>query len=735
VDDRTVVDRETRRAIEEPLLLGKRYRPLALLGSGGMGTVYLARDDELDELVAVKVLRPELLGASAMLTRFRDEVRLSRRVSSPFVARTHDLGEHDGRFFVTMQYVEGETLSERIRREGRIPAGDAVAIARDICRGLGAVHEAGIVHRDLKPGNVLLARDGRAVLTDFGIAVRAGPAAAHTDGSGTPTYAAPEQLAGGALDARTDVFAFGAMLFVMLTGQRPFPAARTGREPPPDPRRVAGDVPDALAAVVIRAMALDARDRFESCAALAGSLEGVRAPVALRSSELSRFARSLAARSARRLSLRVDVAGANESLARAVRVDLANRLDAAGAVRAVPSDGEAELTGRIAVDGGEAALELAMTSAAEGYVFWTEAFRGPLATLPQLVERAARAIERAFVPASAATSDELSFPSAEVAQLFFEARVEYRAFWKSRVAKSVELFERARSLAPDHPLLLAWCAAAYARLGFFDTSHATGDLGHELALRAVAGAPTCAEARVALASMHMQQMRVVEAVPHFVEALRIAPGLLEQRSHFARVVAECGAAEPARLLAESALEIDPNFAEPVEVLMRPHALRGHMDRAAGELARVTEGNDVFLRVTFGRYCLWNRDHAAFEAKCASLDWSKLDEQPRRLLETVRAVLFGEARSVEALAELAVGPPRRVAFVRQMVAELAAAQRDEARALDSIESAFDAGLFDVQWMDGCPLFDPMRGTPRFESMRRAVHERAMAVIAEIERRLA
>ena len=129
MDDPTVAEVK-KGAAEEPTLFGARYRPIALLGSGGMGSVYLARDLQLAELVAVKVLRSDLAGS--MLARFRDEVRLARRVTSPFVARTHDLAEHEGRFFVTMQYVEGETLSAAVRRRGRFPVEEILPIARDL---------------------------------------------------------------------------------------------------------------------------------------------------------------------------------------------------------------------------------------------------------------------------------------------------------------------------------------------------------------------------------------------------------------------------------------------------------------------------------------------------------------------------------------------------------------------------------------------------------------------------
>jgi serine/threonine-protein kinase len=201
-----------------------RYEILGLVGSGGMGTVYRARDSELDEVVALKLLRREVMDQSGMLDRFRQEVKLARRVTHRNVARTYDIGESEGDKFLTMEFVDGEALSARLMRDGALPLDAVMAVADGICAGLQAAHAAGIVHRDLKPDNVLLARDGRVVLTDFGIAralFDAGRAATMGLALGTPAYMAPEQVEGASdLDERADVYALGAMLYECVTGER-----------------------------------------------------------------------------------------------------------------------------------------------------------------------------------------------------------------------------------------------------------------------------------------------------------------------------------------------------------------------------------------------------------------------------------------------------------------------------------------------------------------------------------
>ncbi|HTR54077.1 MAG TPA: serine/threonine-protein kinase, partial [Kofleriaceae bacterium] len=173
--------------------IADRYDLLELLGEGGMGAVYRARDRELDELVALKVIRAELARDPIMLERFRLEVKLARRVTHGNVARTFELGRTADLAFCTMELVDGEALTRRLAREHRLPLADAVGVACALLDGLAAAHAAGVVHRDIKPDNVLVSHDGRIVLADFGVASLATGAG---ELSGTPTYMAPEQARG-----------------------------------------------------------------------------------------------------------------------------------------------------------------------------------------------------------------------------------------------------------------------------------------------------------------------------------------------------------------------------------------------------------------------------------------------------------------------------------------------------------------------------------------------------------
>src|SRR6266699_4848971 len=218
---------------EGPLAAGQvlagRYDIDRVLGAGGMGVVYAARDLELDEVVALKVLRaPSGSEDAAALDRFRHEVRITRRISHAHVVRTHDIGEAAGRRFITMEYVDGWSLAQLLERRGTLPLEATVVIGKQLCRALDVVHGQGVIHRDLKPQNILITRDGDVKLTDFGIAELDQPHTPESRAAGGPhgtlAYMAPEQLLGERIDARTDLYATAAVLCECLTGSPPYPA-------------------------------------------------------------------------------------------------------------------------------------------------------------------------------------------------------------------------------------------------------------------------------------------------------------------------------------------------------------------------------------------------------------------------------------------------------------------------------------------------------------------------------
>jgi len=268
--------------------LGVRYDIKGLLGAGGMGMVYRAVDRELQEIVAIKTLRPEMIANdSTALERFKSEIRIARKISHRNVVRTHDLGESQGLYFITMEYVEGTSLKDLVTTRGRLPVHVLLPIAKQLCRALEVAHDSGVIHRDIKPQNMVVESDGTLKVMDFGIArLATRPAQAGLTQAGmvigTPEYMAPEQLLGDELDARADVYSAGVVLYECLTGRLPFEAptpialiSRVLEETPPAPRALHADIPETLSALVLRAMARDRDARIASAKALNDALEQV----------------------------------------------------------------------------------------------------------------------------------------------------------------------------------------------------------------------------------------------------------------------------------------------------------------------------------------------------------------------------------------------------------------------------------------------------------------------------
>jgi len=261
-------------------LLAGRYRIIALLGKGGMGEVYRADDLTLGQAIALKFLPDEAARDEGLLERFRNEVRIARRVSHPNVCRVYDVGEVDGHTFFTMEYVDGEDLASLLRRIGRLPHDKALDIARQLCAGLAAAHAKGVLHRDLKPANIMLDGRGQVVITDFGLAGIAGQIPGAEVRSGTPAYMAPEQLAGKEVSGRSDIYSLGLVLYEVFTGKRAFAETSADKRRASSdstvsrPSSVVKDVDPVVERVILRCLETESTARPATVLAVAAALPG-----------------------------------------------------------------------------------------------------------------------------------------------------------------------------------------------------------------------------------------------------------------------------------------------------------------------------------------------------------------------------------------------------------------------------------------------------------------------------
>jgi tetratricopeptide (TPR) repeat protein/predicted Ser/Thr protein kinase len=274
--------RPSQGALRVGSVLGGRYEILLQLGEGGMGAVYKVHDRELERVIALKVIRPELAQTPEVLNRFKQELIIARKVTHKNVSRIYDLAEADGVKFITMEFIEGRSLSSLLQEKGKLEPKQAASLIVQVCRALEAAHAEGVIHRDLKPQNIMLDAHSRVVVMDFGIArsVEIGSMTQTGVLLGTPAYMSPEQAKGEELDARSDLFALGIIFYELLTGNPPYKAEtaleslyKRTTEPVRPPIEIAPQIPKPLSDIAVRCLEIDKDERYASATEILNDLE------------------------------------------------------------------------------------------------------------------------------------------------------------------------------------------------------------------------------------------------------------------------------------------------------------------------------------------------------------------------------------------------------------------------------------------------------------------------------
>jgi eukaryotic-like serine/threonine-protein kinase len=772
-----------------PHLLAGRYEILGLIGVGGMGSVYRVRDLELEEVVALKVLRRDLNLTPELLDGFRREVKLARRVTHRNVARVFDIGEHEGERFLTMELVDGEPLSTVLARSGSLPVARALAITFGVCDGLAGAHAVGVVHRDLKPDNVLLAKEGRVVVTDFGIA-RAFADAGGTAGPGalvgTPAYMAPEQVEGQKdIDGRADIYALGALTYELFTGERAWPgeslfAVATARltSPPPDARVKRPHLLASHAEFVMRCMARRPEDRFASAEQVLVELERLAQLSEITLSPTSGFTQKRGPTpscpivddpsplsmtpSSRRpptaltpqsrwsdktlavLIFRNAGPPEDEYLAEELTDDLIDGLSMTPGLK-VRARGAVLRFKNLAMDPIDIGRELGVQVVVDGSVRRTNDNIRISARLISVADgfqlwakrfdRPAKEVlsindEAASAIAEALTVDHKAqtrvAPSDPAAiDLYLRARHEYRKVWPEHQKRALDLFEQAEAIAPAEPMLLAAKAMALARRSFFTGERA--DRAREVAEHAVEAAPKLAESRLALGSVLLQCGESVEAIRELRQAVMRGPGLAEAHGALGRLLAEVGAMDEGIRRLEAATTLDPLAPIANTALARSYALIGSFDRADALLARAAETESQgYYAAPRARFALWRRDGARAEALLQDIGDPKSHTAVTRTLLAIALCVRAPERRLS-LPTPPDGNARSNAFLFQLEAEGRALTGDIDRALDALRRSTAAGLIDLSWLERCPVFTALRVDARFAPIREQVAERAREIL--------
>ncbi len=744
-----------------PWIFAGRYEIRALLGAGGMGTVYAAGDRELGEDIAIKMMRPGFLDQPDMVERFRREVRLARRISHPNVVRVYDLGEADDIRYMTMERISGRALGDLIYDGGPLDPASLANLARCIADGLAAAHGVGVIHRDLKPDNVVVETGGRAVLTDFGIArgLYDDLGEATQSGIGTPAYMAPELFKDlAAADGASDVYSLGCVLFEAATGVRPFDGSTPGaviearlRDAAPDARKLRPGLPAELAALIGRCLERDQERRFPSAAAVAHAVSALssmatiaitrpRASLVRKSGDVPPALTAPARSSEKSVAVLPFIVGSEDghlsaglhesmiaALSRlaALRVRALAQCAAVSARAAHRSEVARLLDAQVLVEGTLERRGSRVTVAARAYAvghafpLWSGRFETEMEDFSVLGRSIASGVARALAVTGPDGAEATPWDP-RVADLVMRGKVEYHGFWHPFAARALGLFEEALALAPSDPAALAGCCLAALRVSIFSGEGLDRARNAEARLRIVA--PDAPEARLARASLSLRDSDVISAVVHAKSAVLAAPELAEAQGLLGRILIESDMIPEGMVHLEYALRLDPKLWLTRRDLTRAHALLhcwDEVDRAEDPDGEARAGRWLDL----ARYTLWRRD-----AECAARHLAAFPARegpgPLDLARSIFQIVSGEATATNAevfmiFSRQVSGSSRQAAFIAQIQAEVAGFEGRRNDALAAVKASEQAGLTDLAWLTRCPLLAPVRESRSFALVVRRV----------------
>jgi serine/threonine protein kinase/tetratricopeptide (TPR) repeat protein len=692
-----------------------RYAVRRVLGMGGASTVYLADDLKHERPVALKVLRPEV-AASVGPERFTQEIRVAAGLSHPHILPLHDSGEADGLLYYVMPYVEGESLRDRLEREGQMPLADAVCIACDLAEALDYAHEHGVVHRDVKPENVLF-HAGQAALADFGVACGA---AAATRGHateaglviGTPEYMSPEVCAGETeLDGRSDQYSLACVLYEMLAGRPPFSAvtpqavvARHLADTVPPLGTVRPEAPANVIRAVMRGLAKSRADRFPTMAAFAEALRSAAAD-----------AETVLARSVAVLPF-VNSGGLpeDEVLSDGITEEIINVLSRLEGLRVASRTsvfvfkGKSEdvrgigtrlhvgsvLEGSVRRSGSRLRISVQLVDVADGYLLWSERYdremQDVFAIQDEIAQSIAAALEVILTEAERAVLGRV--PTRDIRA--YEYYLKGRQFFRQRRRKSLQFAEEMfrRAIAHDPTYAQAWagladCASLLQM--YYPGAPVEPGLGEDASARALELDPRLPEAHAARGFALWQAQHVEEAIEELEEARRLDPKQYEARYFLARLRFTRGEIAQAADLFEEAAQVRDD-SEARFFAAQCYAALGCAADAEAAYRRALHVVRQHLEL--------NPDDSRAATMCA-----------------VALCRLGEAAEGLEWANRARAIDPDDAGVLYNVACLFALEGRRDDALDCLEQAFRSGFGARDWIANDPDLESLRSDPRFKTL--------------------
>jgi serine/threonine protein kinase/Flp pilus assembly protein TadD len=695
-----------------------RYQIVEELGKGGMGKLYRALDLKLQEEVALKIIKPEIASDKETIDRFGNELKLARKISHKNVGRMYELMEDEGAHYITMEYVAGQDLKGLIRQSGRLAVETALSIARQVGDGLAEAHRLGIVHRDLKPSNILIDRDGTAKIMDFGIARSLRARGITVEGMiiGTLAYMSPEQAEGGEIDARSDIFAFGCVLYEMLTGKSAFgretnaqTIAAVLHEDPPLLSESGVDIPAELQMVISRCLEKDPERRFPSMDEVVPLLAGV----AKSGPRPEKGARQASVAVLPFVNMSSDQE--NEYFSDGLAEELINSLSRIEGLHVVSRTSSfsfkgknldirqiAEklsvgnvLEGSVRKSGNKLRITAQLIKASNGYHLYAGTFDRELKDVFEIQNEIARSIAKILRPVLTSTEKiSLSrFPTADVEAYDYclRGRQSFYLFQRTGFERAVRLFLHATELDPGYASAYAWAASCYSFLyTWFNPSQDNLDAAEKYSLKAIELDPELGEGHVARGMVLYNRKEYEKAQEEFERAIEVKPDLFEAAYLYARLCFAQGQFEKAARLAQEASRLRPEDYNAPCLLGMIYA----------ELNKPTEEMQAYRK--------------SLENVKRSLELFPEDTRALYMGATSAIILGDERLGLEWADRILSAHPQETMTLYGVACAYAQLGQTE-KALDCMEEAVRFGTIQKKWLEHDPDLRSIREHPRFKAL--------------------